>query len=403
MPPHTIDDVILRIDTTIVPLAPEEVDVADALNRVLAADAVAYREFPPFDRAEIAGVALRASETVGASAYNPLSFRLCNQPDVLPAGAAMKVGVGTPLIGGADSVMPSDFIQEGATGTVEIIETIVPDHGIERRASHFAQGTALLQKGRRIRVPDLATLMIGGVRRVPVVRRPRISVVSAVDDIGAIDDEIAAAVAILRGRVERDGGFVAGTHRIQRSVAALRQLISSRESDVTLILGGPKNGLDQQISDALEHAEAPKFFDVALNPGGSIVIGRGGHDAWIFSLPGSPASCFWAYEVVIGRAIRRLAGHDSALPFRCQPMTLSRKIVSAIGMAEVYPVRYREDTAEPIFGHHRSSLLAVSQADGFVIVSEKSEGIPAGATVRVYLFDDSARSFANDFCKDMTS
>src|SRR5664280_2258819 len=58
------------------PLGPETVPLADVLTRVLAHDVVAAIDAPPFDRSNVDGFALRALDTIGASATAPQIFRL---------------------------------------------------------------------------------------------------------------------------------------------------------------------------------------------------------------------------------------------------------------------------------------------------------------------------------------
>src|SRR4051812_1744196 len=85
----------------------EPVARAEAAGRVAAADNVARAPLPACDGAAIDGVALRAAETVGASAYNPLSFRLV-EGEPLPPGAAQRVAAGDPLPAGSDTVVAFD-------------------------------------------------------------------------------------------------------------------------------------------------------------------------------------------------------------------------------------------------------------------------------------------------------
>jgi molybdopterin molybdotransferase len=72
-------------------------------------------------------------------------------------------------------------------------------------------------------------------------------------------------------------------------------------------------------------------------------------------------------------------------------MTAGRKIVSEIGVTEVVPVRCAGDgEAEPLPSFAVAGLRAVTEAQGFVVVPEGSEGYPRGASVTVYLYDDRA-------------
>ncbi len=98
-------------------------------------------------------------------------------------------------------------------------------------------------------------------------------------------------------------------------------------------------------------------------------------------LPGAPIACLWSYEMLAGRAIRGLGGHPSALPFRPRTMTITRKIVSAIGMTEIWPVRCAGavDTVEPMPPFTEIGLMAAVGGDGFIIIHSRGErGLPAG-------------------------
>src|SRR5450432_3672852 len=103
---HSVEHVTAWIDEHVARLGAEDILLAEAGGRVLAEDIVAAVDQPQFDRAAVDGLAVRAAETAGASAYNPLSLRLAGQGDALPAGAAILLNAGDPLPAGADAVVP---------------------------------------------------------------------------------------------------------------------------------------------------------------------------------------------------------------------------------------------------------------------------------------------------------
>jgi molybdopterin molybdotransferase len=126
---------------------------------------------------------------------------------------------------------------------------------------------------------------------------------------------------------------------------------------------------------------------VALRPGETAGTGRV-NGVPVFLLPGPPAACLWAYEIIAGRALRLLAGLSPELPFPSVTLSAARKIVSEIGMVEVCPVRCTRDGAvEPVVSFAEAGLSAAAQAHGFVLVPEASEGYPRGAPVTVHLYD----------------
>jgi len=76
-----------RLDRT--PLAGESLSLAAALSRVIAADVIAPIDTPPFDRANVDGFAVRASDTLGAGASTPR--RLTLNREVIACGDRKSV------------------------------------------------------------------------------------------------------------------------------------------------------------------------------------------------------------------------------------------------------------------------------------------------------------------------
>ncbi len=64
----TVDDALAQLFSLITPMPDETVPLAQAVGRVLASDAIATRDQPPFSASAMDGYAMRADEVqVGAS------------------------------------------------------------------------------------------------------------------------------------------------------------------------------------------------------------------------------------------------------------------------------------------------------------------------------------------------
>jgi molybdopterin molybdotransferase len=230
---------------------------------------------------------------------------------------------------------------------------------------------------------DLGVLALAGLDRVAIYQRPRIGLVLAGRGLDQTPD---ADGPMPRALIARDGGDVTATRRVGRDRAALREALRAPGCDAIVAVGGTGHGADDHAVSVLSEIGVVALADIAINPGGTAAIGRTSEGACVLLLPGRPAACLWAYELIAGRALRRLAGRDPSLPFAQRPLTLDRKIVSAIGLTEICAVRQTADgRIEPVAAFARASLMALAQADGFVVVPEGSEGFAAGATVPVYL------------------
>lgn len=389
-----VDEALAWIDDQTAALGEEEVPVAQATGRILVRDVRSAVDLPPFDRAAIDGFALRADEAIGATAYNPLHFRSTNAAGGLVPHSVIRVQTGDRLPRGADAVAAFEQVAEESDGTCSILDAVMPGAFVERRGSHLARGSRLASAGRRLSPADIGLLASTGIGEVSVVRRPRIRCLVAGRNVKAGADLSADAVLdangpLLNSLIARDGGLLIEQTRIDRDVRAIRDALASPGADVILVAGSSGLGPDDHAMAALAEAGELVIHGVALRPGETTCIGRAISGALAFVLPGFPAACLWGYELFAGRAIRGLGDQSRKLPFPSRTMITARKIVSEIGMTEVYPVQCLSDgmvVALPSFAE--GGLAAASQADGFVIIPENSEGYAQGMPILVYLQGD---------------
>jgi molybdopterin molybdotransferase len=66
-------------------------------------------------------------------------------------------------------------------------------------------------------------------------------------------------------------------------------------------------------------------------------------------------------------------------------VTLARKIVSTVGLAEVVPVRRSGAGVEPLASVYWP-MQAITRADGFVLVPAESEGFASGTRLEMRAF-----------------
>ncbi|HYD65004.1 molybdopterin molybdotransferase MoeA [Azospirillum sp.] len=366
------------IDARTAPLPAETVPLAAAVGRVLAVDVAAPADRPAADRATRDGVAVRAEETLGAGAYAPV---------LLMAGAATPVAAGQPLPPGTDAVLPVEAAQGSPLG-VEVLAPLAAGDGVERRGEEARSGAPLLPAGRVLRPQDVGLLAALGFDGVSVVRRPwvRVLVVGGPrdDDSGGGPDADGPLLAAL---VARDGGLAEVRGPLPADRAALAAALAEPGADVVLVCGRTGVGEDDVAPLALADAGTLAIHGVALRPGDSAGLGLAGSMPAVL-LPGEPAACLAAYDLLGARAVRRCAGLDGRPPYAVVRRIAARKLVSEIGTAELYRVRLTADGGvEPLASAAVPGLAAAARADGFVLIPAESEGVAPGAPTNVWLYD----------------
>lgn len=363
------------LDARINPLDTETVEPDAAIGRIMAREVVAPGDLPAMDRVVVDGYAVRAADSVGASDYNPILLNL--------AGPPLPVSVGDAVPPGMDAVVAVEQTRSDA-GMIELVAAVAEGDGIERRGDDVAAGTILLPAGRLVRPADAAVLAAIGVTAVPVVRRPvvRLAVVGS-----ELEESTDLNTPLLAALIARDGGIAERYPPLPDDETTIRDFLNRPGADLVILCGGSGLGAnDFTVQALLAGAGTLAIHGIALRPADTIALGEAAGTP-VAILPGGTTACLCAYEVVAGRAVRRLAGGSPDFPFVRRSMVTTRKIVSPGGWVDFCRVRITADgRVEPIGSGGSTSLLSLARADGFVLVPAEQEGFPAGSTVPVHLF-----------------
>ncbi|MGE3146377.1 MAG: molybdopterin-binding protein, partial [Pseudorhodoplanes sp.] len=232
-----------------------------------------------------------------------------------------------------------------------------------------AAGQHLLPAGAQLGAGRCAALLAAGIADVPV-RRPRIHLVAAKADASA---PIAGALAVLAGDIGREGGeAIAGA-------GPLDEILAAPAADAVVAVGGTGSGRDDNAVSVLARAGTVAAHGIGISPGETAAFGRV-RAAPVLLLPGRLDSALAAWMTIGRPLLGQLAG--AAPTERAWPATLSRKVASSIGLAEIVPVRCRDGKAEPLASGYWP-LQALAQADGWILIAADSEGHPAGTPVAV--------------------
>lgn len=363
----------------------EEIGVDACVGRLAAAPVDAPSDLPPVARAAEDGYAIRAEDSLGASAYGPQLLVLAPPAATLAQGSAVLVAAGEALPEGADAVVPFEAAQ--ASGTeVEVTSAVAVGTGVDQPGRLVRAGTRLFGPARPLRPQDAALLAALGMQQVRVARRPRVRlVVAGPKRCGASPSPADASGLLLRALLGRDGCAVDAVPTRADLRDAVLEAAAEPAPDLLLVVGRTGTGADDEAPLAVARAGELAVHGIALRPGGTAGLGRIGA-APVALLPGDPLACMFAYELVAGRLVRRLAGGDPGLPHAVLEAEASRKIVSTVGFVEACQVRLVDGRAEPVGSAEAGGLASAARADGFVLVPAGSEGYAPGSRVTVRLY-----------------
>lgn len=307
----------------LVPLGSERVKLAQALGRVLAADAVAGVSHPPADVSAMDGYAVRRADIVGVGQrLNVVGESAAGHPSpkTVGAGEAVRIFTGAHVPKGADCVI----LQEDTTveGNVAVVNEAPRDKQHIRPAGQdFRTGDVVLKAPRRLTARDVGLLAAMNLPEVTVARRPKIGVLSTGDEIVRPGEMVREGQIVsangpgLCAFVTAHGGEAVDLGVVKDDAGALLA-VAERAKDLDLLVtsGGVSVGDYDVVKGALSSAGFKVgFHKIAMRPGKPLLYGRL-KNLPVLGLPGNPVSALVCAVLFLSSAIARLQGLAGAAP-----------------------------------------------------------------------------------------
>jgi molybdopterin molybdotransferase len=374
-------------------LAVEQVELDDALGRVLAADLAALRTQPPAAVSAMDGYAVRAADVVQA----PVTLKLIGEVAAghpfdgeVKAGQAARIFTGGMMPAGADTVVIQE-LTACAGDSVTIQKATAKGRNVRGQGIDFKQDDVLLSKGRRLSDRDVMLAAAMNHARLPVYRRPKVAVLGTGDELVAPGSrpgpgEIVysngfAILAMARSAGAEVNDLGIARDRIDDIAAAVR---CARDwgADVLVTSGGASVGEHDLVQRALasEGLEL-SFWRVALRPGRPMMHGRLGA-MHVLGVPGNPVSAYVCAFLFLLPLIGRLCGRSDAehVP---EPARLGRGLPANDARADYLRATLEMGpdgpVATPVPAQDSSLMAPLARADCLVIREPHVSAAVAGS------------------------
>lgn len=324
----SVEEAQERILSRFQTLAPETCDIQGALGRVLAESVASNMSLPPFDNSSMDGFALRASDTVTASAIQPVLLKVIQSVAAgsqstlaVTSGACARIMTGAPVPMGADTVVPFEDVEE-RDNVIVLREPIPVSSCIRPAGNDLTAGTEVLERGADIGSRQVGMLAAIGRHTVSVTRRPMIAVLSTGDELVEPGQPLRRGqiynsnTPMLAAAVTEAGGLPRVMDAVGDTVKGLTDALdAARQTGVDLIVtsGGASVGDFDHVKDVLQERGTISFWRVRVRPGKPLILGELGGIS-IVGLPGNPTSAMVTFELFVRPAIRRMLGGEVHRP-----------------------------------------------------------------------------------------
>ena len=381
----------------------EYVELLNALGRVLAEDVIAPEPIPPWDNAAMDGYALRAKDTRGVSAEQPIALRLIGTIGAgqifhgcLEKEQVLRIMTGTPMPRGADAVIRQEDTR-AFDQSVFVLQDCRPGQNVRYAGEDVKAGERVLPAGTICRPGVIGLLAAIGRGRVAVYHRPRVAILATGDELLGWDE------APSPGKIHNSNSIALGAQVLQAGgvpvlvgpVPDARDVLAHRlregiTADMLLTTGGVSVGDFDVVVDTLQELGAEvRVRKVFMRPGKPFTFALLERKP-ICALPGNPISCMVTFELFVRPALRKMQGYRNLFPTE-----ITATAAQAIPNRDRRPAYLRVSLtrtdagfAARLTGDQGSAMLhSMTHANGLAVIPGETE-IPVGSQVRVLLLVD---------------
>jgi molybdopterin molybdotransferase len=407
----TVPQAVAEITSGIEPRSVEQVDLLDALGRVLADAAIARYTLPQWDNSAMDGYAVRAADIESASGDAPVMLDVLETVAAgafatqrVGAGQAIRIMTGAPLPENADTVIRVEDTDAGIE-RVSIRNARDARKNIRPRGEDFLEGATVIPRGTPLAAAQLGVLASLGYREVQVFRRPVVAIAGSGDELVDLDrfDEVIAGRKIvgsnrytLDALVRQAGGVPVHLGNAADTPESLREVLArSHGCDLLVTSAGASVGEFDYTRQVLESLGADlRFWRVRMRPGAPLGFGTLDDMPWI-GLPGNPVSAMVTFELFARPVIRRMLGH-TRLFRRPVPVVLEEPV--SIGarlmhfLRAITRVGHDGTLTARLTGPQGSGILtSMSQANALLIVPEDRPRVEAGERLNALPLSEDAQ------------
>ena len=381
------------------PLPAQEVPVAAAMGRVLAAPVLAPGALPPFDNSAMDGYALGGgAEALAAGSDWPIEGEQAAGDGAAKARrGAWEIMTGACLPEGLDRVIPVEQTERlEASPRVRLLAAVAAGDNVRRAGSDVAAGEAVLAAGTVLAPQQLMLLAALGVDRVTVAERPRVAVLCTGREL--VDDPAVPLGAgqirnsngpFLAARLPRAGAELVRAETVGDEVDAfLAAFARARAAGARVVVstGAVSMGRYDFVPEALQRLGAEAIFHkLAIRPGKPLLFARLPDGTLFFGLPGNPIAVAVGLRFFVEPALRAMLGLRQEVPWR---VPLAADYAKKPRLRFHLKARVALDaqgqlTAQVLPGQESYRIRPLAEANAWVVVPLDAAALPAGTLVEV--------------------
>ncbi|KAA5543333.1 molybdopterin molybdotransferase MoeA [Adhaeribacter rhizoryzae] len=399
----TVTEAVRLIGENTLTLPITEVTLTAANGSVLREPISADRDFPPFHRVSMDGIAIRfANFQAGEDTFRIEGVQLAGAPPqtLHQNDGCLEVMTGAILPGNTDTVIRYEDLKIFDRNGIRYAHIFAAPKGrmqnVHQRGSDRQAADLLIPAGTLLSPAEIAVIATVGKTTVQVSQPLRVAIISTGDELVEVTEmplphQIRQSNSYLLQAALQEQGVKAQRFHLRDDKAALLTELKDLLSrfDALILSGGVSKGKADFIPEVLAELGVQKLFhEVAQRPGKPFWFGRVANGPVVFALPGNPVSTFVCFYKYVRPWVRASLSAPAALVPKA---ILQEETVFRPDLTYFLPVKVAIGTsgmltAKPVHIGGSGDFAALLSADGFLELPQKQSTFSVGEVYAFYGF-----------------
>jgi len=320
----SVDEAKNIIDSKVVILGSEEINIENSINRILSQKILSKFSHPRFDNSAMDGFAVKSIDTKGASREFPVKLNIkgtlsagLNKKNKINSSECYEIMTGAKIPSGADSVV----IVENSSGFsnsnyVEIYKEVKLGENIRFKGEEIKVNKSIIEIGKKIGPYEVANSVSFGYNKISVYKKPKISIFTTGNELvmpgtNLKPGQIYNSNLFLLVELAKNIGFEIKESKILKDDKDQLKLSITKalnNSDIIISSGGISMGKYDFLKLIYKNIGVKELIHkIAQKPGKPMYFGNFDKKL-IFGLPGNPISCLICFLEYIWPLSEKMMG-----------------------------------------------------------------------------------------------
>src|SRR5574344_320061 len=274
----SLEEAIEILNENVKTMEVEEVQLIDAIDKVLAEDVYSLINNPPFNKSAMDGYAVMYEDTNESGKVLQVIdevFAGETSNKEVTVGTAIKIMTGAPIPKGANAVIKKEDV-EIKENSIILKKQLKENENICFKGEDIKEGQLLVRNGKKLNYAYIGIIASSGISMIKVYKKPKVAFISTGDEVVDIGQNLSYGKIFnsnkytILARIKELGYEVINVKHVNDQYDDIGNTIKEicNMADLVITTGGASVGDKDLIKEAIDEINGEKlFWKIKIKPG----------------------------------------------------------------------------------------------------------------------------------------